>query len=452
MNEEIKTSNREYAIEPQPNMVDDYLENIEAELFEDEEDGFSSKKKYKSKIDYWAEVNKPVIAIFFSYFNQLSHKRINEKIPTVDGVTLRGILDRSNMYIDNVPDFPPTTFDYTALLSIRGNEIAFYLHAFKEGDKIRTILRVSSADIDDIKSEALYAELFKLALDASNLKGSYMTILDNQLEWEVRELKELSFDDVYLPPVLMDDLNTYTKLFESRKILQRYMFIGIPGTGKTESTRAISKLLNDKGVTIIKTNICQIIKQKFELATILAPSIVILDDIDLYLGDRNRSGVTNLLGQFLDILDGVDKLPSNVGVIASTNAPHLIDLAAQRPGRFNKLLFFDELTKENIKDIILKSLSSFSKEFEKVSDDDVKKLSGERMVDFFFTSKSTGASIYEAIKNIKHKQDILGTELNLESVVKELKFNSDMLDKKLRESVIKNKFGSAQGDGIGFKN
>ena len=205
-------------------------------------------------------------------------------------------------------------------------------------------------------------------------------------------------------------------------------------------------------VTIIKTNICQIIKQKFELATILAPSIIILDDIDLYLGDRNRSGVSNLLGQFLDILDGVDKLPSNVGVIASTNAPHLIDLAAQRPGRFNKLLFFDELTKGNIKDIILKSLSSFSKEFEKVSDGDVKQLSSERMVDFFFTSKSTGASIYEAIKNIKHKQDILGGELNLESIVKELKFNSDMLDKKLRESIIKNKFGGTQGDGIGFKN
>ena len=130
----------------------------------------------------------------------------------------------------------------------------------------------------------------------------------------------------------------------------------------------------------------------------------------------------------------------------------MIDLAAQRPGRFNKLLFFDELTKENIKDIILKSLSSFSKEFEKVSDGDVKQLSSERMVDFFFTSKSTGASIYEAIKNIKHKQDILGGELNLESIVKELKFNSDMLDKKLRESVIKNKFGGTQGDGIGFKN
>jgi len=434
----------------QPTIVDDYIEFIEDELFE--EDGYSSKKSYKSKIDYWAEVNKPVIAIFFSYFNQLSHKRINEKIPTVDGVTLRGILDRSNVYIDNVPDFPPTTFDYTALLSVRGNDLAFYLHAFKEGDKIRTILRISSADIDDIKSESLYAELFKLALDASNLKGSYMTILDNQLEWEVRELKELSFDDVYLPPVLMDDLNTYTKLFETREILQRYMFSGIPGTGKTESTRAISKILNDKGVTIIKTNICQIIKQKFELATILAPSIIILDDIDLYLGDRNRSGVSNLLGQFLDILDGVDKLPSNVGVIASTNAPHLIDLAAQRPGRFNKLLFFDELTKGNIKDIILKSLSSFSKEFEKVSDGDVKQLSSERMVDFFFTSKSTGASIYEAIKNIKHKQDILGGELNLESIVKELKFNSDMLDKKLRESIIKNKFGGTQGDGIGFKN
>lgn len=436
-------------------LTEEDMKMIEDELYEGVEvieGDHISRNKYKSKIDYWDEVNKPVIAIFFSYFNVLSHKRINENTPTVDGVTLRGILDRSNVYIDNVPDFPPTTFDYTVLLSIRGNELAVYLNAFKEGDKIRTIIRVTSADIDDVKSVALYKEIFKLALDASNLKGSYMTILDNQLEWEVRELKELSFDDVFLPPTLMDDLSTYTKLFETRKILQRYMFSGIPGTGKTESTRAISKILNDKGVTIIKTNICQIIKQKFELASILAPSIVILDDIDLYLGDRNKSGVSNLLGQFLDILDGVDKLPADVGVIASTNAPHLIDLAAQRPGRFNKLLFFDELTKDNIKNIILKSLTSFSNQFEAVTDDDIKKLSSVKMVNFFFTSKSTGASIYEAIKNIKHKQDILGGKIDLEGVIKELRANYEMLDKKLRESVIKNKFGGTQGDGIGFKN
>jgi len=410
----------------------------------------SDKKDYKSKIEYWSDVNKPIMAIFFSYFNQLSHKRLNENTPTVDGITLRGILNRDNAFIDNLTDFPAPIFDYTILFSLDDNEISFVLQAYKESGQIRNVIRMSSANIDSVKSPELYTKLFKLALDASNLKGSYMTISDNKLEWKVRELKNLSFEDVFLPKLLMEDLSIYTQLFDKRNILQRYMFSGIPGTGKTESTRAISKILNKKGVTIIKTNICEIIKQKFELASILAPSLIILDDIDLYLGDRNHSGVSNLLGQFLDILDGVDKLPDDVGVIASTNAPHLIDLAAQRPGRFNKLIFFDDLTEENIKSIIKKSLKAMNDEYKNISKKDIKILTDDKMVTFFKKQGSTGAFIFEAVKAIKHKQDIMGGEIDLDTVLKELKSNSDILDKKLQARTIKNKLNSSSGGGVGF--
>jgi hypothetical protein len=408
------------------------------------------KSEYKSKIEYWVDVNKPIMAIYFDYYNLLSHKRLNEKTPIVDGIRLRGILNSDGAFIDNLTDFPPTLFDYTILFQIDGNEISFSMQAYKENGVVRNVIRMSSADIVDTKSPDLYNHLFKLALDSSNLKGSYMTISDNKLEWKVRELKDLSFNDVYLPQLLMDDLTIYTKLFKSRNILQRYMFSGIPGTGKTESTRAISKILNKEGVTIIKTNICDIIKQKFELAAILSPTLIILDDIDLYLGDRNSTGVSNLLGQFLDILDGVDKLPSDVGVIASTNAPHLIDLAAQRPGRFNKLLFFDELTVENIKSIILKSLKAMDGEFNNITDKDRNTLTQKALIDFFKKQGSTGAFIYEAVKAIKHKQDILGGEIILKTVIDELKANNETLDKKLNARTIKNKLSSSGGNGISF--
>ena len=409
----------------------------------DSDEEVTEKLNYKSKIEYWSDVNKPIMAIFFSYFNLLSHKRLNENTPEVDGVTIRGILNRDNAFIDNLTDFPAPLFENTILFQVDGNEIAFSMQAYKESGQIRNVIRMSSSDIDSTKSGDLYQRLFKLALDASNLKGSYMTIADNKLEWKVRELKELSFEDVFLPKVIMEDLEIYTKLFDTRKILQRYMFSGIPGTGKTESTRAISKILNKKGVTIIKTNICDIIKQKFELAAILSPSLIILDDIDLYLGDRNHTGVSNLLGQFLDLLDGVDKLPTDVGVIASTNAPHLIDLAAQRPGRFNKLIFFDDLTEDNIKSIVIKSLTLMNEEFKNVTEEDMIILTDIKMVKFFKKQGSTGAFIYEAVRTIKHKQDIMGGKIDLDGVLKELKINSDILDKKLSERTIKSKLNSS---------
>jgi hypothetical protein len=423
---------------------------IDLGVFEDTTDTGNEPQKYKTKISFYREVNKPIMAIFFNYFNILSYERTHNGNKELNGIVFRGILNADNSFCDEMPDSIPMVFNFTTIFSIGENEFTFVLSAYKEGGQIRNIIRITSLMIDDNTSTQLYDKIFKLALDCSNLKGSYLTIEDDTLEWQVRQLKDLSFDDVFLPEVLMGDLKTFTKLYETKGILQRYMFSGIPGTGKTESTRAISKALNKMGVTIIKTNICDIIKQKFELATILAPSIVILDDIDLYLGDRNHSGVSTLLGQFLDILDGVDKLPSNVGVIASTNAPHLIDLAAQRPGRFNKLLFFDELTEGNIKDVIVKSLSSMNKEFNNVSDADIELLTDKTLIDFFKKDGSTGAFIYEAIKNIKHTQDIQGNDLDLPKIIRELSINNKMMAKKLSESTIKSKLGDNNKSGIGF--
>lgn len=410
------------------------------------------KNNYKSRLDYWANTSKPVFAIFFSYFNLIQHKKIHEGINEIDGVEIVGLMNDDNIFISSLSDTPPTYFTNTVFIKIDGNHYSVKMQAYKDGSEVRNELRITSSELTHVDSTDLYKKLFKLALDSSNLKGSYITIPEKQLEWTIRDLSDITFEDVHLPKILMEDLAMYTSLFEKRKILQRYMFSGVPGTGKTESTRAISSILNKQGVTVIKTNICDIIKQKFDLATILAPSIVILDDIDLYLGDRNSTGVSSLLGKFLDIMDGVDKLPDDVGVIASTNAPHLIDLAAQRPGRFNKLLFFDELTKENIISIISKSLKMMNDEFGNIVDDDYILLTNDRLVSFYHSNGCTGAFIYESVRNIKHKQEILGTDLNLDDVVAELKTNDAILTKKLNANLIKGKLGSGNGSGIGFQN
>lgn len=402
-------------------------------------DGVTTRNNYKSKLSYYNEVNKPIMAIFFNFFNLLSHKRSNEGIGVYEGVIFKGILGSENNYEDYLPDYPPLIFENTVILNINGNDIAFVMLSFREGGEIRNIIRMSSLDSDDIKSDVVYDRLFKLAVDSSNLKGSYLTISDERLEWKIRDLKDLSFDNVFLPEDLMDDLTMYIKLYEKKGVLPRYMFSGVPGTGKTESTRAISKLLNNEGVTIIKTNICKIIKDKFELAKILAPAVLILDDIDLYLGDRNHGSYSPLLGAFLDILDGVDKLPKDIGIIASTNAPHLIDLAAQRPGRFHKLLFFDELTTDNIKSIITKSLDNLHKEYGKVTKADREILTDSKLVDYFKTEGFTGAFIYEIIQDIKNKSEILEIEIDLVKVIAEIGKKTTTLENKLKTAVIDSK-------------
>ena len=397
-------------------------------------------KSFSATIDHYTEANKAIFSIFFNYFNILAHEMRNDLKSSSKKIIVRGFLDNDFRYNSNLPTHPSATFKWGINFEIDGIDIMMILHAYNDGATIRNIVRFSSSQLTEMRGVDLYQLVFNEAINVSNLKGSYLVLQDGFLSWEINELKKLSFDDVFLPKPLMTDLSIYVKLFESKGILSRYMFNGPPGSGKTEITRAISKILNNDGVTIIKTNVCEIIKEKFDLATILAPSLVILDDLDLYLGDRNHGSVSQSLGKFLDILDGVDKLPSNVGVIATTNAPHLIDLAAQRPGRFNKLLFFDELTKENIKDIILKSLNLMNLEYNNVTKNDENLLTDNKLIDFFKSENSTGAFIFETIKNIKYNIDILGGDLDLDELINEIGKNNKILSEKLKANKIKSNY------------
>jgi hypothetical protein len=227
----------------------------------------------------------------------------------------------------------------------------------------------------------------------------------NELAWEKRELEVRDFSDVYLPKKIMQNLELFTGLYAKKGELMRYLFAGTPGTGKTEATIAIANILKKQGVTIIKTVVCDALKEKIELAELLAPSLIIFDDLDLSLGSRTKGGFSRSLGTFLDAMDGTDKISKGVGVIATSNSIELLDQAASRPGRFDKLMSFDEVTIENIKKLVLKSLKynfSYGKTHP-VS----KVFSDNKIIDFLYSSRQTGSWIFNGVQMVMRKIEIL---------------------------------------------
>jgi SpoVK/Ycf46/Vps4 family AAA+-type ATPase len=74
--------------------------------------------------------------------------------------------------------------------------------------------------------------------------------------------------------------------------------------------------------------------------------VIIMDDIDLFLGSRDKGSYTMLLGQFLSFFDGVKK--RKISLLASTNDKGLVDKAAERPGRFNMTIDYTFLTPEQL--------------------------------------------------------------------------------------------------------
>jgi hypothetical protein len=319
------------------------------------------------------------------------------------------------------------------------------------GDLINEVTLDGGMNKFTLTAYAILEELMNIAIRNSSLKGGYLTMPDGDYSWREGTLKSLDFDSILLPHKNLSSVKHYVNVFKEKGVMLRYMFSGIPGSGKTESTRVISSILNKEGVTIIKTNPCSKIKEKVELAKTLAPALIIMDDIDLYLGNRNANGYTTNLGDFLDILDGVNKLPDDVGIIASTNAPHLVDLAAQRSGRFNKILFFGEITLDNVKGIVDKSLNHI---FEK--DGPIRKnvsniLKSEKLAEFFHQSKKPGAYIYETVRDLKYKFDVdVDTVLDVDVIIEELKADNKLLEDNLKSTKIEYKFND-ESKPLGFR-
>jgi len=376
-----------------------------------------TKNDYSSKIDFSQIINTPMLKIIFDFFNVLNDKK---KLQKELGLLIKGFVDSRNNYVENLPESANGNLNFKVNLEYK-EEFALFvvLSRFQvDGNWVSTISFTSNKHTY-ISSEFIYKKIIFGALSNSNLKGSYFVMPHNELAWEKKALEKRDYGDIYLPKETMEDLKLFTGLFEKRGEIMRYLFAGTPGTGKTEATLAISNVLKDKGVTIIKTVVCDLLKEKIELAELLSPSLLIFDDIDLSLGSRNKGGVSRSLGAFLDALDGTDKMSPSVGIIATTNSMEHTDSAASRPGRFDKIMTFEEITKQNIRDIISKSLRqnfTISK-----THPTSKLFLDNKIIDNFYNSRLTGSHIFSYTKMIMRKIDILEKEdLNSDWILNEI--------------------------------
>lgn len=127
----------------------------------------------------------------------------------------------------------------------------------------------------------------------------------------------------------------------------RYLLNGEPGTGKTETIREICRSLMPN-VTFVIPDFYTIddFNMIMEASETFDSAVIIMDDIDLFLGSRENGSYTRLLGQFLSFFDGVKK--RKISLLASTNDKGLVDKAAERPGRFNFTLDYTFLDEDQI--------------------------------------------------------------------------------------------------------
>jgi ATP-dependent 26S proteasome regulatory subunit len=115
-----------------------------------------------------------------------------------------------------------------------------------------------------------------------------------------------------------------------------FIFAGDPGNGKTLFLKILAKE-TEATCVLVPFDEFKNTREIFELARELAPTILILEDIDLLGVDRDQTAGNPDLGSLMNELDGIVE-NREIVVIATTNRLEKVEKALQnRPGRFDRV-------------------------------------------------------------------------------------------------------------------
>ena len=139
----------------------------------------------------------------------------------------------------------------------------------------------------------------------------------------------------------------YTEI--GARIPRGILLVGPPGTGKTLLARAVAGEADVQFLSISGSDFVELyvgvgaarVRDLFEQAKKIAPTIIFIDEIDA-IGRRRGSGLggghdekEQTLNQLLVEMDGFGR-NEGVIVLAATNRPDVLDPALLRPGRFDR--------------------------------------------------------------------------------------------------------------------
>ena len=150
---------------------------------------------------------------------------------------------------------------------------------------------------------------------------------------------------------IIDFLNNPQKYAEiGAKMPKGALLVGAPGTGKTLLAKAVAGEAGVPFFSISGSGFEEMfvgvgasrVRDLFQQAAKVAPSIVFIDEIDAvgHTRDARFSHNDQTLNQLLSELDGFDSSKAVV-FLAATNRPEILDKALLRPGRFDRRIVVD---------------------------------------------------------------------------------------------------------------
>ncbi len=230
-------------------------------------------------------------------------------------------------------------------------------------DTYRKIVLLEVGAVDEGDARAFVDTALELASEHSIYRQRTVDVsFEREVRDEYGEVEEQSAldirflpmpavekDDIILDEVVERVLNRNVFDFHERRDLLRslglpgrrgLLFYGPPGTGKTYSCKYIAHRLTDVTTVAVTGRALLHIRSICQIARMLQPSLIILEDVDLVYSSRDLAVGGAFLGELMDELDGF-AAEDQILFILTTNALDRVEAAIKdRPGRISQCVYF----------------------------------------------------------------------------------------------------------------
>jgi hypothetical protein len=210
-------------------------------------------------------------------------------------------------------------------------------------------LQVYTTPADREHGVAVIEAIMADAEGAKNLfRGKALTATEHDgLVLEVADLPAVTRSNVIVSESVWAEIDLNVAAVTDQRELMNKLGLGVrrgvllagpPGVGKTVISQVIAReMLGSFTVIIVDARAGQsALAGVYKEAHTLGPTLIVLEDLDLIVGDRRKNSDTRALSEFLAVMDADPAAP--ILTLASTNDVTALDAAAIRTARFDSII------------------------------------------------------------------------------------------------------------------